>query len=109
MSRLASAFTVFVFNVFFILFLSVARPPTIDGIFGKDWCMNLWKDRDPYSLQRCPDLAQSADKVNASYTRDAATCSQQEALSTEGKGEEKNWHGGDTRCRFTILSCFLSV
>ncbi|KAM4531229.1 uncharacterized protein PAE49_023460 [Odontesthes bonariensis] len=77
--------------------LDVAGPPTIDGIFGKDWCMNLWKDRDPYSLQRCPDLAQSPDKsVEAlseqvavaavkeeEYVQDAATCSQQEALSTE--------------------------
>ncbi|XP_072225602.1 uncharacterized protein [Leuresthes tenuis] len=79
--------------------LDVARPPIIDGIFGKDWCMNLWKDRDPYSLQRCPDLAQSPDKVIASYTRDAATCSQQEALSTEeheeGAAEEQEQLSAD--------------
>lgn len=44
----------------------VPGPPTIEGIFGKDWCMNLWKDRDPYSLQRCTDSPQYPDKVRAS-------------------------------------------
>ncbi|XP_070836613.1 B-cell CLL/lymphoma 6 member B protein-like [Chaetodon trifascialis] len=40
----------------------VSGPPTIEGIFGKDWCMNLWKDRDPYSLDRVTDSPQFSDK-----------------------------------------------
>lgn len=56
--------------VYFILLLFdlslVPGPPTIEGIFGKDWCMNLWKDRDPYSLQRYTDSPQSPDKVRTS-------------------------------------------
>ncbi|KAM4717844.1 uncharacterized protein FYW61_017782 [Anableps anableps] len=43
----------------------VTCPPTIEGIFGKDWCINLWKDRDPYSLQRCTDSPGSPDKPTA--------------------------------------------
>ncbi|KAK5884853.1 hypothetical protein CesoFtcFv8_018630 [Champsocephalus esox] len=28
----------------------VSGSPIIEGIFGKDWSMNLWKDTDPCSL-----------------------------------------------------------
>ncbi|CAI5675723.1 unnamed protein product [Oreochromis niloticus] len=76
---------------------AVPGPPTIEGIFGKDWCMNLWKDRDPYSLQRYTDSPQSPDKsVTAlsdqitvteikeeDYEGDAVSSCQQETLSTE--------------------------
>ncbi|XP_069559103.1 uncharacterized protein [Brachyistius frenatus] len=75
---------------------SVSGPPTIEGIFGKDWCMNLWKDRDPYSLQSNTDSPQSLDKsvgilsdqITATeikeedYAEDAASSCQQETLST---------------------------
>ncbi|MEQ2268693.1 hypothetical protein XENORESO_011142 [Xenotaenia resolanae] len=40
-------------------------PPTIEGIFGKDWCINLWKDRDPSNLQRCIYSPGSSDKPTA--------------------------------------------
>ncbi|MED6293048.1 hypothetical protein CHARACLAT_006816 [Characodon lateralis] len=40
-------------------------PPTIEGIFGKDWCINLWKDRDPSNLQRCIYSPGSPDKPTA--------------------------------------------
>ncbi|XP_044036732.1 zinc finger protein OZF isoform X2 [Siniperca chuatsi] len=75
----------------------VSGPPTIEGIFGKDWCMNLWKDRDPYSLERVTDSPQSSEKSVATlsdqitvteikeedYVEDAASSCQQETLSTE--------------------------
>lgn len=44
----------------------VSGPPTIEGIFGKDWCMNLWKDRDPNSAERVPDKSQTCEKVRGS-------------------------------------------
>lgn len=47
----------------FILFPPVSGSPTIAGIFGKDWCMNLWKDIEPYSLERATDAPQSSEKV----------------------------------------------
>ncbi|XP_023260093.1 gastrula zinc finger protein xFG20-1-like [Seriola lalandi dorsalis] len=75
----------------------VSGSPTIEGIFGKDWCMNLWKDRGPYSLERITDSPQSADKSVATqseqitvteikeedYVEDGASSCQQETLSTE--------------------------
>lgn len=72
----------------------VSGSPTIEGIFGKDWCMDLWKDRDPYSLERVTDSPQSSDKSDQitvndikeeDYEEDAASSCQQETLSTEGK------------------------
>ncbi|XP_018560110.1 zinc finger protein 691 [Lates calcarifer] len=73
----------------------VSGPPTIEGIFGKDWCMNLWKDRDPYSLERVTDSPQPYESVAAlsdqitvteikeeDYVEDAShSC--QETLSTQ--------------------------
>ncbi|XP_042248204.1 zinc finger protein 90 homolog isoform X2 [Thunnus maccoyii] len=70
----------------------VSGSPTIEGIFGKDWCMDLWKDRDPYSLERVTDSPQSSDKSDQitvndikeeDYEEDAASSCQQETLSTE--------------------------
>ncbi|XP_034047008.1 zinc finger protein 510-like [Thalassophryne amazonica] len=71
-------------------------PPTIEGIFGNDWCMTLWKDRDPYSLDRVTFSPQSSEKSMAmisdhitvtevkeeDYEEEASNC-QQEALNTE--------------------------
>ncbi|CAG12166.1 unnamed protein product [Tetraodon nigroviridis] len=45
---------------------SVSTSPTIAGIFGKDWCMNLWKDGDPYSQDSVPESLQSSYKVRRS-------------------------------------------
>ncbi|XP_029692390.1 uncharacterized protein isoform X3 [Takifugu rubripes] len=40
----------------------VSTSPTIAGIFGKDWCMNLWKDGEPYSQDNVPESPQSSYK-----------------------------------------------
>ncbi|KAK2833318.1 hypothetical protein Q5P01_017207 [Channa striata] len=75
----------------------VSGSPTIEGIFGKDWCMNLWKDRDPYSLERVTDSSQSSEKSLATlsdqitvteikeedFVVDTAVSCQQETLSTD--------------------------
>lgn len=57
---------------FFLLLLldlsSVSGSPTIEGIFGKDWCMNLWKDRDPYCMESVPDSPLSSEKVRERFT-----------------------------------------
>lgn len=45
----------------------VSTSPTIAGIFGKDWCMNLWKDGEPYSQDSVPESSQSSHKVRGSY------------------------------------------
>ncbi|XP_032444291.1 zinc finger protein 300-like isoform X2 [Xiphophorus hellerii] len=51
----------------------VTCPPTIEGIFGKDWCINLWKDRDPYSPQRCTDSPGSPDDEPTAAQSDQVT------------------------------------
>ncbi|XP_026182026.1 zinc finger and SCAN domain-containing protein 21-like [Mastacembelus armatus] len=75
----------------------VSGPPTIDGIFGKDWCMNLWKDRNPYSLERVTDSPQISNKTVAvlsdqipvtelreeDYVEHAASSCQQETLTRD--------------------------
>lgn len=45
-----------------------SEPPTIEGIFGKDWCMNLWKARDLSSVVRYTDPPQSPDKSVATLS-----------------------------------------
>ncbi|KAM4597849.1 uncharacterized protein ACJ7VT_021412 [Polymixia lowei] len=40
----------------------VTGTPTIEGIFGKEWCINLWEDKDPYSLERVRYSTQCSDK-----------------------------------------------
>uniref|UniRef100_A0A1A7WS94 C2H2-type domain-containing protein n=1 Tax=Iconisemion striatum TaxID=60296 RepID=A0A1A7WS94_9TELE len=74
---------------------SVSGSPTIKEIFGKDWCMNLWKDRDPYSLQTGTGPPMAAEKSvemhseqikDDGYIQSTATCSPQE--STEAEHEE---------------------
>ncbi|XP_028454371.1 zinc finger protein 350 [Perca flavescens] len=73
----------------------VSGSPTIEGIFGKDWCVNLWKDRDPYSVER--DSPQSSEESvtmlsnqitvteikQEDYVEDTANSCLQETLSTE--------------------------
>ncbi|KAI3359727.1 hypothetical protein L3Q82_014097, partial [Scortum barcoo] len=54
----------------------VSGPPTIEGIFGKDWCMNLWKDRDPYSLERVTHLPESPEKEGGGFAESVATLSE---------------------------------
>ncbi|XP_041813809.1 zinc finger protein 239-like isoform X2 [Chelmon rostratus] len=75
----------------------VSGPPTIEGIFGKDWCMNLWKDRDPYSLETVTDSPQFSDKCETTlsdqitvnvikdvdYMEDAGSSCQHETLAEE--------------------------
>lgn len=72
--------------------------PTIEGIFGKDWCMNLWKDRDPCTVER--DSPQSSEftatlsnhitvtEIKEEDVEDATSSCQQEALSTEAEHKE---------------------
>lgn len=87
----------------------VPGPPTIEGIFGKDWCMKLWKDRDPYSLERITDSPQSSDKSMAAlsdqitvtdikeedYVEEATSSCQQETIASEGK--RHGWSQGVTQ------------
>ncbi|XP_019949932.2 uncharacterized protein [Paralichthys olivaceus] len=75
----------------------VSGSPTIEGIFGKDWCMNLWKDRDLYDLDRDTDSPQTCVKSVATISghitvtevksedsvEGAVSSCQQETLSTE--------------------------
>ncbi|XP_014886691.1 zinc finger protein 37-like [Poecilia latipinna] len=80
----------------------VTCPPTIEGIFGKDWCINLWKDRDPCSPQRCTDspgspddepTAAQSDQVTLAEIKkeemmpNAATNSDEKAISNEAQEE----------------------
>lgn len=44
---------------------SVSTSPTIAGIFGKDWCMNLWKDGDPYIQDSVQESPHSSYKVRS--------------------------------------------
>ncbi|XP_062263622.1 zinc finger and SCAN domain-containing protein 21-like isoform X1 [Platichthys flesus] len=70
--------------------------PTIEGIFGKDWCMSLWKD--PYHLDTVTDPPQTCDKsvgtISGQITKSedsvegAVSSCQQETLSTEAEHEE---------------------
>uniref|UniRef100_A0A1A8MV76 C2H2-type domain-containing protein n=1 Tax=Nothobranchius pienaari TaxID=704102 RepID=A0A1A8MV76_9TELE len=89
----------------------VSGSPTIKEIFGKDWCINLWKDRDPYSLQTGPDSPMSpkksvemhSDQITApeikedGYTQSTATCSPQESTKAEHESmaEESGQLPGD--------------
>ncbi|TKS92078.1 hypothetical protein D9C73_025721 [Collichthys lucidus] len=81
---------------------SVSGSPTIEGIFGKDWCMNLWKDRDPYNnMESVPDSLLSSEKSvvtmcdqitmtemkEKGYMEDAAGSDHRGALDTEEHDE----------------------
>ncbi|XP_015243947.1 PREDICTED: zinc finger protein 502-like [Cyprinodon variegatus] len=43
-------------------------PPTAEGIFGNSWSINLWKDRDPHSLEKCDDSPMPSDKATANIS-----------------------------------------
>ncbi|KAM3598226.1 uncharacterized protein V6R79_015281 [Siganus canaliculatus] len=51
-------------------------PPVIEGIFGKDWCMNLWKEREPYSMETA-DSQQSSDKIGENFAESVLMVSDQ--------------------------------
>ncbi|KAM6913911.1 uncharacterized protein PEZ65_014414 [Lycodopsis pacificus] len=69
----------------------VSGSPSIEGIFGKDWCMDLWKDRDPSDPPQSSEpvatllnlIPVSQIKEEADYVEDAVSCCQQETCSTE--------------------------
>ncbi|XP_029015753.1 zinc finger protein 184-like isoform X2 [Betta splendens] len=74
--------------------------PTIEGVFDRDWCMNLWKVRDPYSLETATDSSECFDKsvsaqsdemavavIKKEYVENNADQFQQETLCT-GEHEE---------------------
>uniref|UniRef100_UPI003AADEE72 uncharacterized protein n=1 Tax=Centroberyx gerrardi TaxID=166262 RepID=UPI003AADEE72 len=75
----------------------VTGPPTIEGIFGKDWCMDLWNDSIPYSLETVRYSTQSSDKSvvplsdqiavteikEEDYEEELASTCRQETLNTE--------------------------
>ncbi|XP_035035767.2 zinc finger protein 287 isoform X2 [Hippoglossus stenolepis] len=70
--------------------------PTIEAIFGKDWCMSLWKDRDPYhpdTVTDSPTCDKSVATISGQITKSedsvegAVSSCQQETLSTEGHEE----------------------
>lgn len=67
--------------------------PTIEKIFGKDWCKDLWKDRD--SVANSTD---DSEKTNATINNvsefkkedyaEASTSFQKDALETQGKDKD---------------------
>ncbi|KAK1877836.1 Zinc finger protein Gfi-1 [Dissostichus eleginoides] len=72
----------------------VSGSPTIEGIFGKDWCMNLWKDRDPCGLvgdsPKCSDSVETqSNQITVTEIKEedcveeAASSCQQETLFKE--------------------------
>ncbi|KAG7505884.1 zinc finger protein 239-like isoform X1 [Solea senegalensis] len=78
----------------------VSGSPVIEGIFGKDWCMNLWKDRDPYRLETVTNSPQCCDKLVPDHItvteikeedyEEAAGIRQQETFSTVDDHEESS-------------------
>lgn len=45
--------------------------PTIEKIFGKDWCKDLWKDKDPPALEKVGDSTDASDKTNAAINKES--------------------------------------
>lgn len=41
---------------------AVTGAPTIEGIFGQEWCVDLWKERGPYSVERITHSCQVRGK-----------------------------------------------
>ncbi|XP_020789297.1 zinc finger protein 473 homolog [Boleophthalmus pectinirostris] len=82
--------------------------PTIEKIFGKDWCKDLWKDRDPSALDKVADsLNDACDKTNAVMNqgadekKDCTVASSSLQPNTHGaKGDE----GKDTATEITRKS-----
>ncbi|XP_031168412.2 zinc finger protein 717-like [Sander lucioperca] len=98
----------------------VSGSPTIEGIFGKDWCMNLWKDRDPYSVER--DSPQSSEESvsmlsnqitvteikQEDYVEDTANSCLQETLSTEEHEESIAEEPEQLSVSYSGSTCSLS-
>ncbi|KAM6966443.1 uncharacterized protein LKV04_018919 [Tautogolabrus adspersus] len=81
---------------------NVSESPAIAAVFGKDWCMNLWKDRDPPSSERVTNdppklydksMETHSDQITVTALKeedcveDALSSCQQETLSTEDHRE----------------------
>lgn len=72
---------------------NVAEAPTIEGIFGQDWCVDLWKERGPYSVEKVTYSPQSPSKISDHITvteikeeedvEDAASSCPQETVRSE--------------------------
>ncbi|XP_074553539.1 uncharacterized protein LOC141810099 [Halichoeres trimaculatus] len=58
--------------------------PTIEAIFGKDWCINLWKDRDPDCSESSTEDAQAVDKSGAVHSDQIAVTVIKEEDFVEG-------------------------
>ncbi|XP_056263335.1 zinc finger protein 37-like [Pseudoliparis swirei] len=80
----------------------VSGSPSIEGIFGKDWAMDLWKDRDSHNLEKHSPPQSSEEqsvatllnqitvtqiKEEEDYVEDAVSSYQQETLSPEEHDE----------------------
>lgn len=66
--------------------------PTIENIFGKDWCKDLWKDRESMA-----NFTESSEKTEAAITNvkeikkdyaEASTSFQKDALETQDNNKE---------------------
>ncbi|CAJ1075250.1 zinc finger protein 54-like isoform X1 [Xyrichtys novacula] len=104
----------------------VSESPTIEAIFGKDWCMNLWKDRDPICAEKVPtdplkisdepvtllsDKTTTTEIKEEDFVEDIPSSFQQETPKTEDHGEsltEEPEHlsvgcsGGSSSCSFSL-------
>lgn len=96
--------------------------PTIEAIFGKDWCINLWKDRDPDGSESVTEDAPIASKSGAvlpdqiavtiikeeDFVEDILGSCQQETPRAEDHGEsmaEEPDHlsvGGSSSCSLSL-------
>lgn len=99
--------------------------PTIEAIFGKDWCISLWKDRDPDCSERVTEEAPVANKSGAvlsdqiavtiikeeDFVEDILGSCQPETPGTEDQGEslaEEPEHlsvghsGGSSSCSLSL-------
>lgn len=71
--------------------LSVSASPSIEGVFGKDWCMDLWKGGEERSPPPRPSeefvlpeqMSASQIKEEMEHVEDAAGSCQHETLGTE--------------------------
>ncbi|XP_041673332.1 zinc finger protein 54-like isoform X2 [Cheilinus undulatus] len=85
-----------------VCYTDASASPTIEAIFGKDWCINLWKDRDPNSSDRLitesqkiidksvtppSDQATVTDIKEKDCVEDAASSCQHETVSKKDCGE----------------------
>uniref|UniRef100_A0A8C6TH20 C2H2-type domain-containing protein n=1 Tax=Neogobius melanostomus TaxID=47308 RepID=A0A8C6TH20_9GOBI len=72
--------------------------PTIERIFGKDWCKDLWKDRDPSALGKVAVSTGASDESPINEERqfkkedyaEASTSSQIDALEAKVADEDED-------------------